>query len=49
MKKGDKVTSSYVEGVFTFKGIDKTTGLAMIKGNDQIIIKVPENTLKKIS
>ena len=23
MKKGDKVTTTHVEGIFTFKGIDK--------------------------
>lgn len=48
MKKGDKVTTTHVEGIFTFKGIDKKDGLAIIKQPRGSMMKVPVSSLRKV-
>lgn len=48
MKKGDKVTTTHVEGIFTFKGIDKKDGLATIKQQRGLMFKVPVSSLRKV-
>lgn len=48
MKKGDKVTTTHVEGIFIFKGIDKKDGLAIIKQPRGSMMKVPVSSLCKV-
>ena len=48
MKKGDKVTSTHVEGIFTVKSIDKEHGIATIKQSRGLTFKVPVISLKKV-
>ncbi len=49
MKKGDKVTSSYIEGVFTINSLDKNNGFALLKQRGcKTLVRVPINTLSKV-
>ena len=41
MKKGDKVTTTHVEGIFTVKSIDEKSGIATIKQQRGLMFKVP--------
>lgn len=47
MKKGDKVTTTHVEGIFTVKSIDEKSGIATIK-QQRGLIKVPVSSLRKV-
>ena len=48
MKKGDKVTTTHVEGIFTVKSIDEATGIATIKQARGLLYKVPVSSLRKV-
>lgn len=49
MKKGDKVTSSYIAGVFTINSLDENKGFALLKQRGcKTLVKVPIKTLCKV-
>lgn len=48
MKKGDKVTTTHVEGIFTVKSIDEKSGIATIKQQRGLMFKVPVSSLRKV-
>ena len=48
MKKGDKVTTTHVEGIFTVKTIHEKRGSATIKQPSGLLFTVPFSSLRMV-